>query len=146
MKFHGVVEQTGTNTTGIPVPDDVLEQLGGGRKPAVKAVLNGSFEYRTTVGSMGGRPMLSLSSERRAAAGVTGGEQVEVELTLDTEPRTIEVPDDFAAALEQDAAAKAAFERLAPSHRRAHVDAITGAKAADTRQRRIDAALAKLRA
>jgi len=146
VRFRGVVEQTGTNTTGIPVPDEVLEQLGGGRKPAVKVVLNGSFEYRTTVGSMGGRPMLSISSERRAAAGVAGGQPVDVELTVDSEPRTIEVPDDFAAALEQDAAAKAAFERLAPSHRRAHVDAITGAKAADTRQRRIDAALAKLRA
>jgi Bacteriocin-protection, YdeI or OmpD-Associated/Domain of unknown function (DUF1905) len=146
MRFSGVVEQTGTNTTGIPVPDDVLTELGGGKKPAVKVVLNGSFEYRTTVGSMGGRPMLSLSAERRAAAGVAGGEPVEVELTLDTEPRSIEVPDDFAAALEQDPEAKAAFERLAPSHRRAHVDAITGAKAADTRQRRIDAALAKLRA
>ncbi len=145
MRFSGVVEQTGTNTTGIPVPDEVLEQLGGGKKPAVKVVLNGSFEYRTTVGSMGGRPMLSLSSERRAAAGVAGGDPVEVEITLDTELRTIEVPEDFAAALDGDPAAKAAFERLAPSHRRAHVDAITGAKAADTRKRRIDAALSRLR-
>lgn len=145
MRFSGVVEQTGTNTTGIPVPDDVLEQLGGGKKPAVKVVLNGAFEYRTTVGSMGGRPMLSLSSERRAAAGVAGGDPVEVELTLDTEPRTIELPEDFSAALERDPEAKAAFDKLAPSHRRAHVDAITGAKAAETRQRRIDAALAKLR-
>ncbi|MDQ4137406.1 MAG: YdeI/OmpD-associated family protein [Actinomycetota bacterium] len=146
MRFDGVVEQTGRNTTGIPVPDEVLEQLGGGKKPAVKVVLNGSFEYRTTVGSMGGRPMLSLSSERRAAAGLAGGDPVDVELTLDTEPRSVEVPEDFAAALEQHPYAKAAFERLAPSHRRAHVDAITGAKAAETRQRRIDAALAKLRA
>ncbi len=145
MRFSGVVEQTGGNTTGIPVPEEALEELGGGRRPAVKVVLNGSFEYRTTVGSMGGRPMLSLSSERRAAAGVAGGEPVEVELTLDAEPRTVEVPEDFAAALEQDPEAKAAFDRLAPSHRRAHVDAITGAKAAETRQRRIDAALAKLR-
>jgi hypothetical protein len=145
MRFTGIIEQAGKTATGIPVPEDVLEQLGGGRKPAVKVVLNGSFEYRTTVGSVGGRPMLSLSGERRAAAGVAGGESVEVELTLDTEPRTIEVPDDFAAALDRDPVAKAAFERLAPSHRRAHVDAITGAKAADTRQRRIAAALTKLR-
>ena len=99
MRFSGVVEQTGATTTGIPVPDEVLEQLGAGRKPAVMVVLNGSFEYRTTVGSMGGRPMLSLSSERRRVAGVAGGDPVEVELTLDTEPRTIEVPEDFAAAL-----------------------------------------------
>ncbi len=146
MRFSSIIEQAGKAATGIPVPEDVLEQLGGGRKPAVKVVLNGSFEYRTTVGSMGGRPMLSLSSERRTAAGVAGGEPVEVEVTLDTEPRTVEVPEDFAAALEQHPDAKAAFERLAPSHRRAHVDAITGAKAAETRQRRIDAALAKLRA
>ncbi|MFC0681211.1 YdeI/OmpD-associated family protein [Lysobacter korlensis] len=145
MRFIATIEQAGRTATGIPVPEEVLEGLGGGRKPAVKVVLNQSFEYRTTVGSMGGRPMLSLSAERRTAAGVAGGERVDVELTLDAEPRTIEVPDDFAAALEQDAVAKAAFERLAPSHRRAHVDAITGAKAADTRQRRIDAALAKLR-
>jgi hypothetical protein len=145
MRYRTVVEQGGKNATGIPVPDEVLEQLGGGKRPAVKVMLNGSFEYRTTVGTHEGRPMLSLSAERRAAAGVAGGDSVEVEVTIDTEPRVIQVPDDLAAALDAEPDLRGAFDRLAPSARRAQVEAITAAKTPETRERRIAAAILKLR-
>jgi hypothetical protein len=146
MRFRATIEQSGKTATGIPVPEEVLEQLGGGRKPAVKVVLNDGFEYRTSVGSMGGRAMLPLSGERRAEARVTAGEDVDVDLTIDSEPRVADVPEDLAAALEADPAAKTAFEKLAYSHQLAHALAVSGAKTPETRQRRVDGVLAKLRA
>ena len=81
--------------------------------------------------------MLPVSAEHRTAAGIEAGETVTVTLELDTEPRTVEVPDDLAAALDADAAARAAFDALSVSNQRAHVLSVTGAKAADTRARRV---------
>ncbi|HEY8319396.1 MAG TPA: YdeI/OmpD-associated family protein [Amnibacterium sp.] len=130
--------------TGVPVPDDVLEALGGGRRPAVEVAVNG-YRYRSTVGIMGGKALIPFSSEHRAASGIAGDDPIDVELALDTAPREIAVPADFAAALEA-AGMTEAFGRLAPSHRKAHVTSIEGAKAADTRQRRIEAAVEKVRA
>jgi len=66
-----------------------------------------------------------------------GGEPIEVELTLDTAPREVVVPEDLAAALSRSKAAKAVFDKLSYSHKRQHVLAIEGAKAAETRARRI---------
>ena len=63
---------------------------------------------------------------------------------VDDEPRVVEPPADFAAALAASPAAAAAFTALSYSHQRRHVLAIEGAKAAETRQRRIDKAIAQL--
>ncbi len=94
---------------------------------------------------MGGKFMLPLSAEHRDGAGVSAGDNVTVTLELDTEPRTVAVPDDLQSALDQDAAAKQFFDSLAYSHRLRHVLAIEGAKTAETRQRRIEKALEMLR-
>ena len=134
--------QTGNNT-GIEVPPEVVEALGAGRKPPVVVTVNG-YEYRSTVAVMGGRFLIPFSSDKRAATGIGGGDAITVELEVDTAPRTVELPDDFAAALDAAPGAREAYERLAPSHKKAHVTAIEEAKAADTRRRRIDAAVAKL--
>ncbi len=131
------------NNTGIEVPPEVIEALGGGKRPPVLVRVNG-YEYRSTVGVMGGRSLIPFSSDKRRETGIGGGDAIEVELELDTAPRTVEVPADFQAALEAAPGAAAAFEALAPSHKKAHVTAIEQAKAAETRQRRIDAAVAKL--
>ena len=80
--------------------------------------------------------MLPLSKEHRDAAGVKAGDEVEVMLELDTEPRTVEVPDDLAMALEE-GGVTAVFDALAPSKRKEHVRQVTSAKAEETRQRRI---------
>jgi uncharacterized protein YdeI (YjbR/CyaY-like superfamily) len=101
--------------------------------------------YRSTVASMGGRYLLPLSAENRSAAGVAAGDEVDVEVALDTAPRVVEAPDDLRPALDADPAAKAAWERLSYSHQRRHVLAIEGAKAAETRQRRIQKSLEMLR-
>jgi hypothetical protein len=140
MQFRATVELGGKTATGIAVPDDVVEALGGGKRPPVVVTVNG-FRYRTTVGSRGGRSLVPLSGERRAAAGVEAGDEVDVEIELDTEERTVDVPADFAAALDAHPAARRAFDAMSFSHQQRWVLSIEGAKAADTRQRRIDKAI-----
>ena len=144
MEFRAEVEQTGRTTTGIEVPPEVVEGLGGGKRPKVSVTLNGKT-YRSSIASMGGRFLVGVSAENRALTGVQGGDVVDVTIELDTVPREVEVPEDLAAALEVVPEAKAMFGRLAYSHQRAHVDAINGAKAPETRRRRIDKAIDMLR-
>ena len=136
MKFSAKVEQTGKNTTGIEVPEAVVAALGAGRRPAVRATVGG-YTYRTSVGSMGGRFLLSVSAEVRQRSEVKAGDLVEVELELDTEERKVAVPDDLRDALAGDGAAAAAFEKLAYSHQQRHVLAVEEAKTAETRARRV---------
>jgi hypothetical protein len=142
MKVRVNIIQLGNNT-GIEVPPEVPAQLGGGKTPLVTVTLNG-FTYPSKIASMGGRLLIPVSAEVRARAGVKGGENHEIELVLDDKPRLIEPPADLAAALAASPAAAAAWDKLAPSHKKAHVTAIEGAKAADTRARRVDKAIATL--
>ena len=86
---------------------------------------------------MGGRILLGVSAENRAAAGVVAGDVIDVDVELDTEKREVEVPSDLAAALTQNPTARAAFEALSYSNKSRYVLAVNGAKAADTRARRI---------
>ena len=143
MKFHSTVELGGKTATGIQVPDDVVEALGAGKRPAV-TVSVGSHTYRTTVAPMAGKYYLPLSRENREAAGVEAEDEVEVEIDLDTEPRVMEPPDDLAQALSLDDPAREFFDTLSYSHRRAYVDWITGAKKPETRERRIGQAVEML--
>jgi hypothetical protein len=142
MRFETTMSQMGNNT-GIEVPAEVLEALDGGKRPAVNVTVNG-FAYQSTVGSMGGRSLIPFSSDKRAATGIGGGDAIVVEVTLDTAPRTTPVPDDLAAALAA-ADLREAFDALAPSHRKAHVTSVESAKAAETRARRVEAVVTKLR-
>jgi antitoxin component of MazEF toxin-antitoxin module len=136
MRFRTTIVQSGKNTTGIQVPDEVMEALGAGKRPAVTVTVNG-YRYRSTVASMGGVAMVSLSAEHRAGAGVAGGDEVEVDLELDTAPREVEVPADLAAALDADPAARRTFDALSYSNKSWHVLQVTGAKTDETRRRRI---------
>jgi hypothetical protein len=142
MRFETTMSQVGNNT-GIEVPPAVIESLGAGKKPPVKVTVNG-FEYRSTVAVMGGKYMISFSSDKRTATGIQGGDPIVVDLELDAAPRTVEVPDDLAAALDAAPGAREAWDRLAPSHKKAHVTAVESAKAAETRQRRIAKAIESL--
>ncbi len=144
MKFQTIIFLEGNNT-GIEVPPEIVEALGGGKRPAVNVTVNG-FSYRSTVAPMGGKYLIPLSAARRKEAGVSGGQSVEVELSLDEAPRDVEVPSDFAALLAEDAAAKAFFDGLSYSNRLRHVLSINDAKTPETRQRRIEKALEMLRA
>ncbi len=138
-----VLKDKGKNATGLQVPAEVIARLGKGKKPPVRVTLNG-YSYRTTVAVMGGAFMLSLSSENREAAGLKGGDEVEVTLELDTEPRTVEVPDDLAAALKNKRGGRSAFDALSYSIRKEYVRQVEFAKAQETRERRITAIVEKL--
>jgi uncharacterized protein DUF1905/bacteriocin resistance YdeI/OmpD-like protein len=143
MRFSSRVELGGKTATGLEVPAAVVEALGAGKRPPVRVTVGG-HTYRSTVASMGGRFLLPLSAERRAAAGVSAGDRVEVDVELDTEPRTVDVPADLTAALDAEPAARARFDALPYSHQLRHVLAVEGAKAEATRARRVAAAVAAL--
>ena len=136
MRFRTTILQTGKTAAGIRVPDEVVEALGSGRRPAVTVTING-FTYRSTVAVMGGAYMVGVSAENRAGAGVAGGDEVDVDIELDTAPREIAVPADFAAALDAEPRARATFDALSNSNKGWHVSSINGAKTDETRQRRI---------
>ena len=140
VTFETTVAASGNNT-GIVVPDEVIEQLAAGKRPPVLVNVNG-YEYRNTVAVMGGRYMISISAAVRDATGLKGGDPIRVTLTVADTAREVDVPADFAAALAADERARAFFERLSNSMQRYHVDNINAAKSADTRQRRIDKAIA----
>ena len=140
VTFETTVAASGNNT-GIVVPDEVIGQLAAGKRPPVLVNVN-DYEYRNTVGVMGGRHMISISAAVRNATGLKGGDPIRVTLTVADTAREVDVPADFAAALAADERARAFFERLSNSMQRYHVDNIIAAKSADTRQRRIDKVIA----
>jgi len=144
MRFRTTILATGKTAAGFVVPEEVMDALAAGRKPAVRVTING-HTYRSSVGTIEGRPMVGVSAEHRAAAGLTGGEEVDIELELDTAPRTVEVPEDFAAALAPHPEARAFYEKLNYSERRWFVLGIEDAKTPETRARRIEKAVDRLR-
>jgi Bacteriocin-protection, YdeI or OmpD-Associated/Domain of unknown function (DUF1905) len=144
VRFHSVVQLGGKTATGIPVPEEVVTSLGSSKRPPVRVTING-HTYRSTLASRGGQFMLPISAENRASAGVAAGDEVEVDIELDTAPREVTVPPDLAEALEREVDAKRYFEGLSYSQKQRHVLPIEQAKTAETRQRRIDKALSMLR-
>ena len=144
MRFRTTILQNDKTATGIHVPDDVVASLGSSRRPKVRVTING-YAYRSSVASMDGRFMVGVSATVREGAGVAGGDDVEVDIELDTAPREVTVPPDFAAALERDADAKRFFEGLSYSKQQWHVLSVEGAKTDDTRQRRIEKSMGMLR-
>jgi hypothetical protein len=137
MKFRTTIRQAeGSTATGIEIPDEVIAQMNAGKKPPVRMRVDG-YEYRSTVATVDGRYMVGFSAEHRAASGLKGGDAVDVEVELDTEPRTVELPADFQRALDAEPAAKATFGKLSNSLKGYHVAQVVGAKTDETRQRRI---------
>jgi hypothetical protein len=153
MRFHSVVQLGGKSTlvygsltvaTVIPVPQEVVANLGSSKRPPVRVTING-YTYRSTVATRRGQFMLLISAENRTSAGVAAGDEVDVDIELDTEPREVTVPPDFAEALDRDVDAKRFFDGLSYSQKQRHVLPIVEAKTTETRQRRIAKALTTLR-
>lgn len=143
MIFRTTVELGGKTATGFEVPAEVVAGLGSGRRPAVHVTING-HTYRSTVAAMGGRFLVPLSAENRAGAGVAAGDEIEVGLELDTEPRQVSVPPDLAEALSRAPEAKRFFESLSYSRQLRYVLQVEGAKKAETRQRRVAVTITRL--
>jgi hypothetical protein len=143
MDFRTTVVLGGKTATGLQVPDDVVAELGAGKRPPV-VVTVGGHTYRTTVAPMGGSYWLPLAAEHREAAGVQAEQEVDVSIELDTAPREVPVPDDLATARDDDA--RAAFDGLAFSHRKEWVRWVEEAKKPETRTARIEKTVEGLRA
>jgi hypothetical protein len=144
MRFKTTLELAGKTATGFRVPASVVESLGKGKRPPVVVTING-YAYRNTVAVYGDEFLIGVAAEHRAAAGVKAGDELDVDLELDTAPREIDVPPDLASALDRDPAARRSFDGLSHSNKRAITESITGAKTDETRQRRIEKAVIKLR-
>ena len=144
MKFRSEVELGGKTATGIQVPDEVVAALGAGKRPAVRVTVGG-HTYRTTVAPMGGRSFVPLSGENRAAAGVSAGQAVEVEIELDSDVRELELPYDLDAGLKSDERARTFFAELSYTHRKEWVRWIEEAKKPETRSARLEKTLKALR-
>jgi Bacteriocin-protection, YdeI or OmpD-Associated/Domain of unknown function (DUF1905) len=129
---------------GLEVPPEVVESLGQGKRPRVTIAING-HSWKSRVAIMRGRFLLGVSIANRQAAGVETGDEVEVELEFDPDPRVVTEPADFACALSADPIAHAAYDRLPDGRKREHVRAIESARKPETRTRRIEKALATLR-
>jgi len=136
MRFRTTIRQSGKTATGIQVPDEVVEALGSGKRPAVRVTING-YTYRSTVAVLSGVYMVGVNADHRVGAGVAGGDEVEVDIELDTAPREVSVPDDLAAAIDAEPVARRTFDGLSYSNKSWHVLQVTGAKTEQTRQRRI---------
>jgi Bacteriocin-protection, YdeI or OmpD-Associated/Domain of unknown function (DUF1905) len=143
MRFRAKILQSGKTAAGIEVPAKVVAALGSSKRPPVRATING-FTYRSSVASMGGKFMLGVPPEFREGAGVAAGDVVDVDLDLDTEPREVSIPPDFAAALARDARAKRAFDAMSYSNKRRLLIPIEDIKSAETRARRIAKTVATL--
>ena len=144
MRFRTTLVQTDKTATGFRVPDEVVTALGSGRRPKVLVTING-YAYRNSVAVMGGESWIGVSAEHRAGAGVKGGDEIDIDLELDTAPREVNVPADFAAALDAEPAARRTFDGLSYSNQSWHVLSIEGAKTDETRNRRIGKSIATLK-
>jgi len=142
MKFRTCVEPP-KPMRGLEVPSGVVDSLGQGKRPRVTITING-HSWKSRVAIMRGRYLLGLSNANRLAAGVEIGDEVEVELEFDPEPRVIVEPADFARALDAEPIARTAYDRLPEGRKREHVRAIESAKKPETRIRRIEKVLATL--
>lgn len=143
MKFRTKILQAGKTATGVEFPPKVVEALGAGKRPPVSVTING-YTFRSTVAVMGGKYMLGISADVREAAGVAGGDTVDVQAELDTVPREMTVPPELSKALARNPKAKAFFDQLSYSKKRLYTAPIESAKTDETRQRNLDKAIAAL--
>ena len=144
MRFRTTLRQTGRTATGIEVPAEVVEALAAGKRPPVRVTING-VAYRSTIAVMGGVFMVGVNADHRAGAGIEGGDEIDVDIELDTSPRELIVPAALEAALDADPAARRTFDGLSFSNRSWHVLQVTGARTDETRERRIARSISALR-
>lgn len=144
VQFRTELILAGKTATGLEVPATVLDALNAGKRPAVSVTLNGTYTYRSTIAPMSGSFWIPAAAEHRTAANLTAGDQVTVDIELDTAPRTVDVPPDFTAALTDNPAAQSQWNTLSYSDQRWHVLNLESAKTDDTRQRRLQKSITTL--
>jgi hypothetical protein len=135
--------EEGKTATGIKIPPEIVESLGAGKKPPVRITING-YTYLNTDAVMGGAFMVGVTADHRKGANVKGGDELDVTIELDTQPREVEIPEEFQKALKKNSIAKKNFESLSYSKKNGIVFLIKDAKTDETKQRRIEKAIGNL--
>lgn len=129
----------------VPLSYEQRAELGGGVRIPLAGTVNGA-PFRTTSFRMGDFTGIAFRKEVREAAGVSPGDEVDVDVHRDTAPRTVDLPDALATALAADPAAKAAYDDMSYTNQREYAEWVAGAKRDETRDRRVAKALEMLRA
>ena len=147
VRFKAVLQPDPTGAgTFVPIPPDVQARLGLRGRPKISAVIAGS-PYRGSLMPTGdGTFCLGVLKAIQQAAGVTRGDTITVELELDVAPRTVEPPPDLARALARDKRAAASWRALSFTNQKEMARSLEEAKKPGTRERRLTAALERLRA
>ena len=135
MQFRATVIPSG-NATAVELPDDVMRSLGPEARPPISITING-HSWRSRVAIMNGRRLVGISAAHRIAAGIAEGEEIDIDVALDTAPREVELPDDLSSALDGNPPARAAFDKLPFGLKGKHVRDIEAAKTPEVRARRI---------
>jgi Domain of unknown function (DUF1905)/Bacteriocin-protection, YdeI or OmpD-Associated len=143
-RFRARVLLAGKTATGVEVPAKVVEALGSSRRPLVRVTING-YTYRNAIAVMGGTYMLGISEDVRSHARVKAGDNIDVDVELDTEKREVDVPPELKKALARDAAARKYFESLSYSRKVTLVNPIANGKTPETRERNLGKAMAALK-
>jgi Domain of unknown function (DUF1905)/Bacteriocin-protection, YdeI or OmpD-Associated len=143
--FEGMLEAARGGGAYVELPGEVVEALGGGARFRVRGTLNGVEFASSTMPMGGGRVCLGLHKATREAAGVAPGDAVRLSVDRDERPRELHVPPALQTALDADAEAAAAYERLSFTHRREHAQWVAEAKRDETRDRRVAATLERLK-
>ena len=136
MRLRLELESTGGSTAGFRIPDEVVDELGAGRRPKVLATV-GDYSWRSSIARMGDAFWLGMSKDNRAGAGVSAGDVLDLEVVVDDAPRVMEMPAELAPVAD-------AWARLSYSNQRRIAESITGAKKPETRTARVEKALAEL--
>jgi hypothetical protein len=137
QRFVGVLQAARGGGAFVLLPDDVLMAVGGGSRFRVLGAIGGVEFESSTMPTGSGQVCLGVHRATRQAAAIDIGDDVVVEVERDDRPRTLDIPPDLVRALADDPAAQTAFDRLSFSHRREYVESLTGAKRAETRDRRL---------
>jgi Bacteriocin-protection, YdeI or OmpD-Associated/Domain of unknown function (DUF1905) len=135
-RFQAIIQNAGDGGAFVTIPFDVV-QVFGKKRVKVKAWINGE-PYRGTLVRMG-EPfhVLIVLKEIRVKIGKSFGDEVEVIVEEDDEPRFVSAPPDLNQALIQHPKAEAIFQRLSYTHQKEYVKWIEESKREATRQSRI---------
>lgn len=142
VRFQAELQSANGNGRWVAVPAEIAENFTERRAP-VRGTVNG-VPYRSRLSVYGGYSYLGFTAAIRKQAGIELGDLLEIEIEADPEPRRVILPDALAAALSENAEARAAFEKLAFSHRREYASWVAEAKRQQTQQRRVDQVLQRI--
>lgn len=134
IRFEAEIQEGHRGGALVELPFDPRTELGSARAKVV-ATFDG-HPYRGSVAVMNGRAFIGVRSDVRAAISKGVGDSVVVTVRRDDAPRTVAVPDELQAALEE-AGLTSAFAALSYTARREAAEAVNGAKRPETRFRRI---------